>query len=263
MKKNCMNKLFKILTLLMLAGSLSACSSIAKQWKSIISDENQAPVAANGAAPQPTNFTYSNQENLAPPVYRDYQRMTKKEFENQARVDSRAGSLWVMEGQGSYLFAQNVVRMIGDPVNISLEGEPRNQLERKAEVINDLLKELDLRRKALSRNLASNGQPQPAQAPNAAPAPNQQQNLLANNEQNQQETPGILSVKNVPTRITERLVDGNYRVQGMQPFMIGGREYKVIVSGIVKSEDFNENGISAQDLLDPSFDIVSSKSTEM
>ena len=70
------------------------------------------------------------------------------------------------------------------------------------------------------------------------------------------------SVKTVPTRVVERMVDGNYRVRGTQPFMIGTREYKVIVSGIVRAEDFNEEGISASQLLDANFDIVSSKSTE-
>ena len=56
-----------------------------------------------------------------------------------------------------------------------------------------------------------------------------------------------------------RLVDGNYRVKGSQPFMIGTREFKVIVTGIVRAEDFNEEGTSASKLLDPSFDIVSSR----
>jgi flagellar L-ring protein precursor FlgH len=67
----------------------------------------------------------------------------------------------------------------------------------------------------------------------------------------------------VPTRVVERMVDGNYRVRGMQSFMIGQREYKVIVAGIVRAEDFNEEGINASQLLDSSFDIVSAKGAEM
>jgi flagellar L-ring protein FlgH len=72
-----------------------------------------------------------------------------------------------------------------------------------------------------------------------------------------------LKVNEVPTRVVERLVDGNYRVRGAQPFMIGSREYKVIVSGVIRSEDFNENGISSTQLLDSSFDIVSSRGSEV
>lgn len=241
----------------------TGCASFAQKWKALISeDAPQATAAAQQARPQ--QQTYSDQSNLTPPVYRKYQRTTRKEFEDQAQVDARAGSLWVMEGQGSYLFAQNVVRMIGDPIAITLEGEPHKQLDQKAEVISTLLKQLDQRRqRALTRDIASqntNAAPVDNQAAAPTPAP------VANNLQNQAakpDAPTTLSVKQVPTRIVERLVDGNYRVKGMQPFMIGEREYRVIVSGIVKSEDFNENGISATQLLDPSFDIVSSKSAEM
>jgi flagellar L-ring protein precursor FlgH len=70
------------------------------------------------------------------------------------------------------------------------------------------------------------------------------------------------AVKSVPTRVIERLVDGNYRVRGTQPFMIGGREYRVSVTGIVRAEDFNDEGISSTQLLDPKFDIVSARGAE-
>ena len=69
-------------------------------------------------------------------------------------------------------------------------------------------------------------------------------------------------VKSVPTRIVERLVDGNYRVKGSQPFMIGKREYKVIVTGIVRAGDFSDGGISAGKLIDSKFDIVSQRRRE-
>ena len=63
----------------------------------------------------------------------------------------------------------------------------------------------------------------------------------------------------VPTRIVEQLKDGSYRVKGMQPFMIGKREYKVIVTGVVRPEDFDDAGIDSSKLLDSQFDIVSSR----
>jgi flagellar L-ring protein precursor FlgH len=44
--------------------------------------------------------------------------------------------------------------------------------------------------------------------------------------------------------------------------LIGPREYKIIVTGIVRAEDFNEEGISATKLLDSKFDIVSARRKE-
>lgn len=256
-----MKTLVRVLIFISLSFSLVGCASFAKKWKALISGDSQEAVAQTPV--RKSQASYSDQPELTPPVYRKYRRMTKKEFEDQARVDSRAGSLWVMEGQGSYLFAQNVVRMIGDPIAINLEGEPRQQLAKKAEVISDLLKKLEQRRtRSLSRGPASAEKKTGEEAGEQKAEPVAEKNLAAANADGQKASDN-LNVNNVPTRIVERLVDGNYRIRGAQPFMIGDREYKVIVSGIVKAEDFNENGITASQLLDPSFDVVSSKSTEM
>jgi flagellar L-ring protein precursor FlgH len=98
-----------------------------------------------------------------------------------------------------------------------------------------------------------------------APAKNGKKGKNANAQNQQQKPPEPeqeLTVKTVPTRIVERTIEGNYRVKGTQPFMIGTREFKIIVTGIVRAEDFNEEGISATKLLDPKFDIVSARKTE-
>jgi flagellar L-ring protein precursor FlgH len=234
---------------------LSGCSSLGKKWKELISG-GSAPSAK--ASRQPQSTSYSQQKSLVPTTYRQYKRVKHKDLKNEARLDSRAGSLWVMEGQGAYLFSQNIVRMIGDPLAIRMEGEPKEQLSQKAEVVSDLLKQLEERRK-LARARAKGT---PAKKKSEAPAQNPQVPAVANRAPASKDS-GPFSVKSVPTRIVERMVDGNYKVRGMQPFMIGSREYKVIVSGIVRSEDFNEQGISATQLLDPKFDIVSSKSSEI
>ena len=39
--------------------------------------------------------------------------------------------------------------------------------------------------------------------------------------------------------------------------MIGKREYKVIITGMIRPEDFNDEGVSSVKLLDPQFDVVS------
>jgi flagellar L-ring protein precursor FlgH len=77
----------------------------------------------------------------------------------------------------------------------------------------------------------------------------------ATDKKDEKEEP--LEIGAVPTRIVERQPDGNYRIKGSQPFMIGKREYKVIVTGLIRPEDFNDEGVSSQKLLDPQFDVVS------
>ncbi|MEO0336320.1 MAG: flagellar basal body L-ring protein FlgH, partial [Pseudomonadota bacterium] len=186
---------------------------------------------------------------------RQYKRVTKSTLAEEARLKPGAGSLWVMEGQGAYLFSENIVRMIGDPVSVKIEGESKEQLESKATVIKGLLDKLEqraeARRQAKLRRPASN---QAQKAPGAAQKQNQNQKT-AGKDQNASEKDQF-KVKTVTGRVIERTVDGNYRIKGSQPFMIGPREYKVIVTGIVRAEDFNEAGVSSTKLLDPNFDIV-------
>lgn len=241
------------------------CAGLAKQWKSIISGGDEESAAPKTRA---VGASYNQQNNSLPSTYRKYKRTTKKDFEDNAHLESKSGSLWVMEGQGAYLFSQNVVRMIGDPIGVVLEGDPSEQLSSKAKVINTLLTQLEQRRqRALGRGPAATGKNNEQGSetdPNAKTGVQAQANptsVGAPVEPPVEEKD--FSVKMVPTRVVERLVDGNYRVRGTQPFMIGTREYKVIVSGIVRAEDFSDQGINASQLLDSSFDIVSSKGAEM
>ena len=245
-----------ILSILLLA---TGCSTIGKKWKALITGNDAEKEEA--VASRAYGMSYKQQSNVTPSSYRKYKRTTRKDFEDNAHLESRAGSLWVMEGQGAYLFSQNVVRMIGDPVAVRIEGDPAEQLSSKARVISKLLSQLEERRRRASvRAPASNEkktEEKPAESAANANAPGAATTAEGGKEE------GDFSVKTVPTRVIERLVDGNYRVRGVQPFMIGSREYKVIVTGVVRAEDFNEDGISAGQLLDSSFDIVSSKNTEM
>lgn len=241
------------------------CASIGKKWKELIS---KAPSEEEQRQAQKfSEARYSDQNQLTPSTDRRYKRTTRKTLETGAQLSARSGSLWVMEGQGAYLFSENTVRMIGDPIAVRIEGEPQEQLSTKSDVIADLLNQLEERRKrALNRaqnrtkkDEADGDNPSAAEPNPATPAAGD--NAVANrgpagDEKN-------FNVKLVPTRVVERMVDGNYRVRGSQPFMIGSREYKVLVSGIVRAEDFNERGISATQLLDPSFDIVSARGAEL
>jgi len=198
---------------------------------------------------------YSENPNVLDVSNRNYHRMTRNRMEEEAQLNPEAGSMWVPEGQGSYLFAQNKTRREGDLLNVKIEGSAQKQIETKVAVIKKLLKQLEeeeLRANTASQEkLAEAGDAKRAPAAAAAPA-------AAKPEEKDEP----LQIDTVPTRIVERLADGNYRVKGQQPFMIGKREYKVLVTGIIRPEDFNDEGVSSNKLMDPQFDVVSLRKKE-
>ncbi|MGZ3773813.1 MAG: flagellar basal body L-ring protein FlgH [Pseudobdellovibrionaceae bacterium] len=196
---------------------------------------------------------YSDNQNMGVPTDRQYKRMTRNRLEDESELGSNAGSAWVMEGQSAYLFAQNKMRKEGDLLNVKLDGSAIKQVETKVSVIKKLLKQLEeqQQQQELGNSLAQNGDA--ARAPAAAG----QKTPEAPKPEVKDDKEGLADVKNIPTRLIEKLADGNYRVKGAQPFMIGKREYKVIVTGLIRPEDFNDEGISSEKLLDPQYDVVS------
>jgi flagellar L-ring protein FlgH len=270
-----MNKSSRVLILSFFAGVMlmgSGCATINKLTKSLFGGKEEK------VAKGPTKF--SETENVKYNADLNYRRMNRNRFEEEAEVKASAGSLWVMEGQGAYLFAQNTTRLVGDILNVRVDGTPKMQLQTKTKVIAKLLARLDksdrpqnIRGPASAQVPAALAQQQ-AQQPNQNQQPNQDPNAVAaqgiGGQQPGQGIPGQaapgapevvapFAVESVPTRVVEVLRDGSYRVRGTQEFMIGKREYRVIVTGIVRQEDFNEEGISADRLLDSQFDIVSAK----
>lgn len=241
-----MKHLFIVFVLAMSVG----CSGFGRKMKSLLGGKSATQQSQKKAAP-----AFSTNDRLMRLPSRNYKRMTKKKLSEEAQLKSSSGSLWVMEGQGAYLFSQNIVRMIGDPLKIRLEGEPKEQLKTKVKVVSDLIKKLQakLQRK---RNLAA-ARKNPKKKTAKKPAP----------KKADESAKGVagedFKVQSVPTRITERMIDGNYRVKGSQPIMIGSREYRIIVMGIVRSQDFNEDGVSSTQLLDPKFDLVSSRRSRL
>ncbi len=250
------------------------CSTFGKSLKSFLRGEDAAPAEARAKASTPTGKSFSENPNYFMGDRRQYkQRTSKATLEDESQLSDRSGSLWVMEGQGAYLFSQNIMRMIGDPLSVKVEGEPREQLEAKVKIIADLMIKLEDRKKAAQRRIAEKkAQDDKASAKDgkggkkagAPKAEGEGATEEATNETTEKSAPvsAEFPVKMVPTRIVERLVDGNYRVKGSQPFMIGKREYQVIVTGIARAEDFSDGGMSAAKLLDPKFDIVSKRSRE-
>lgn len=261
MKSSFRELIFFVLFLVaVLAGLLqSACSSKSKveepvAKKPMMIDEKPA-------------VRFSENNSMVNVNDRSYRRMTRQRLEEESELQSSAGSMWVMDGQGAYLFAQNRSRREGDLLTVKIEGPAQKQIETKVGVIKLLLKQLEeeeLKRKADEQKANEKDKPKvdeqklaadganaaEKRAPAAAPAD-------ASKAQKEEEV-----VANVPTRITERMSDGSYRVKGQQPFMIGKREYKVLVTGVIRPEDFNDEGISSNKLLDPQFDVVSLRRKE-
>lgn len=205
---------------------------------------------AAAVEPVETATKFSETPNYLATSQRQYRKMTRSRMEEEAELHSQAGSMWVMEGQGAYLFAQNKSRREGDALNVKVEGPAQKQIETKVSVIKKLLKQLeDEQQKQADQEkvqmASAEGTNNTIRAPAAEP------------KKDEKEKDEPLNLDLVPTRIVERLPDGNYRVKGQQPFMIGKREYKVIVTGLVRPEDFNDEGLSSNKLVDSQFDVVS------
>jgi flagellar L-ring protein precursor FlgH len=199
---------------------------------------------------------FSDTPNVMNPSNRNYKKMTKSKMEEESDLGSSAGSMWVMEGQGAYLFSQNKARREGDLLNVKIEGAAQKQIETKVAVIKKLLKQLE-EEEAKAKEQEQNSVPVQGLAANDPNAAKKETARAPASEKKAEEKEEPLEIGMVPTRIVERQADGNYRIKGSQPFMIGKREYKVIVTGIIRPEDFNDEGVSSNKLLDPQFDVVS------
>ena len=255
----------KWLILLIFTVNIVGCAGFGKKMKSFLRGE-KASTPAEKKVKSNYGKKFSQNANFFKGPRRKYKRMTRSKLESESQLADNSGSLWIMEGQGAYLFSQNIMRMIGDPLAVKIDGEPREQLESKVKIIVDLLNRLSAKRKAQARRLAAAKAAKKKKEGAANKTEEKPKEQAAtegkSKEKKKPEYNPNFPVKTVPTRIVERLVDGNYRVKGSQPFMIGKREYNVIVTGIVRAEDFSEDGLSSSKLLDPKFDIVSKKRRE-
>lgn len=227
----------------------SGCSTLDK----LLGNEPAKSKKTEDQKSDSTLTKFSDTSSVLNPSNRQYRKMTKSKMEEESDLGSQAGSMWVNEGQGAYLFAQNKSRREGDLLNVKIEGAAQKQIETKVSVIKKLLKQLEEEELKSQQPVAvpmadSNATPNAkSEAAQRAPA----------SEAKKEEKEEPLDIAAVPTRIVERQADGNYRVKGTQPFMIGKREYKVIVTGMIRTEDFNDEGVSSNKLLDPQFDVVS------
>lgn len=240
----------KLMAFVLLAFALTGCAGFQK-W---VGENVSESVPFVGEEP-PLKYSESPQAGVTED--RQYKRMTRSRMEEESELQSNAGSLWQMEGQTSYMFAQNKSRREGDVLNVKLEGSAMKQVETKANNIKSLIKELEeeeRRRKEgasatqapLAQEAVKDGKPAAAARAPAAAA-----------EKPKEDKVDLSDVQAIPSKIVEKLPDGNYRIKGSQPFMIEKKEYKVIISGLIKPEDYNDEGVSSTKLIDPQYDVVS------
>lgn len=244
--------LSQFLAIICIMGALSlvGCATAQDLWSQLTGKQEQAVVTKDADG---DSVRYSENPQMTVPSNRQYKRMTRSRMEDESDLGAQAGSTWVMEGQGSYLFAQNKARREGDVLNVKLDGPSLKSIETKVSVIKKLLKQLDDQKKAEMGTPIAGADRGPAAegaALAAAPAAEKAEDAKADKDE-------LAAIQQVSTKVVERMADGNFRVRGAQPFMIGKREYKVIAAGVVRPEDFNDEGISSAKLLDPQFDVVS------
>jgi flagellar L-ring protein precursor FlgH len=235
----------KLLFMLMMSVCMLGCSSL-PTWLG-----GNASVPSEVAPAAKTLTKFSDSPQMAAPANREYRKMTRARMEEESELFAHAGSTWVMEGQSAYLFTQNKSRKEGDALKVRLEGMAQKQVDTKVSVIKKLLKQLEE-----EENKQKEVPLKTASAAEAKTADNKPQDRAPASKEKDEATEA-LSLEAVTTKITERTADGNYRVKGSEPFMIGKREYKVIITGLIRPEDFNDEGISSNKLIDPQYEVVS------
>lgn len=241
---------------------------------------------------------YSNLNNLPPPSDRNYKRMTRQKMEDDSELYGSAGSLWKMEGQTSYLFAENKHRQEGDPTSIKMEGQALKLIESKVVVIQDLLKQLDEQRKKAEEESKKAEQEKMrlaqieeekklraeriargekvddsfSQDPELQALEEAQRKIAstsnatnpdsnANAKTEKEETVDLKEIDLIPSKIVEKLADGIYRIRGQQFLTIKKKPYKVIATALIRAEDFSDANVSSTKLLDAQYDVIHLKRT--
>jgi|GEM_PF-478422 len=238
---------------------------------------------------------YSALNNMAPPSDRQYKRMTRKKMEEDSELYSSAGSLWKMEGQTSYLFAENKHRREGDPTTIKIEGAALKLIENKVAVVSDLLRQLENQKlkaeeeqqksEAETQRLAQAEEEKKLRAERIArgeivvdpmeeleqmeqnkttalkTAEDRKPASTTNSKATKDEKIDLKDIENIPSKIVEKMSDDTYRIRGQQYLTIKKKTYKLIATALIRAEDFNDNGVSSNNLLDAQYELIHLKRT--
>lgn len=269
---------------------LFSCSTAEKIEEPVAPPVTEAPVESEPVV------TYNEEPNYFPASDRDYKRMTRQKMEDESHLNSGAGSLWVMEGQTSFLFAQNKNHQEGDPTVLKVEGSALKQIQMKVATVKDLLMELEAQKKQAiedekkknqveadklafieseKKKLIESGEAKTEDEAVAladkkyldrkpASAPKEVVDLKADLKKEKALEPvyDLKELETIPSKIVEKLDSGQYRISGQQYFTIGKRPYKVLMTGKVRQDDFNETSLSSDKVFEAHYDLVHVKKME-
>jgi len=228
----------RLVFLITLALTNLNCASFNQTLKSWFGSEDKKP-----ASPPVTSF--ANQPNVSPANDRKYKRVTKDNFAEDQGLEESSGSLWRKEGQASYLFSQNNLRLLGDIINVDVEGKAADNLSAKLATI--------------KQNLARIENPRPGKAKtDRAPAAAESAQAADSPDDKKAKEAAEKKFDTVPCRITERNSDGSYRVKGQTPVYVGRHEYRLIVTGLVRPDDVSSDVVGSSKIIDGKFDLVAS-----
>lgn len=264
---------------------------VAQEKPSAAPTASTASVAEVPVADDESMMKYSDANNMAPPSDRNYKRMTRERMEEESELYGSAGSLWKMEGQTSYLFAENKHRRAGDPTAIKMEGQALKQIESKVAVVQDLLAQLEEQKKRaeedakkaeqekirlaqieeqkkLKAEMIAKGEliedPFEGQYPQdleRKPAAVEPVAPVAEKKPEKEEKIDLKEIEMIPSKVVEKLSDGLYRISGQQFLTIKKKPYKVIATALVRADDFSDTAISSSKLLDAQYDVIHVKRT--
>ncbi len=286
-----------ILTFLILAFIFQGCTTNPRKIDRPPAMEIKSPAitSAPEVAPAPVDdeeplSKYSEANNMAPPSDRTYKRMTREKMEEESELYGSAGSLWKMEGQTSFLFAENKHRREGDPTSIKMEGPALKLIENKVAVVQDLLKALEDQKikaeedskkaelekvklaqleeeKRFKAEQIAQGiivedpfEGQYPEDPNRKPAAVEPPAVVAKAPEKEEKI-DLKDLDLIPSKVVEKMSDGIYRIRGQQFLTIKKKPYKVIATALVRAEDFSDTAISSSKLLDAQYDVIHVKRT--
>tara|TARA_B100001248_G_C27399520_1_gene468913 strand:- start:10175 stop:10930 length:756 start_codon:yes stop_codon:yes gene_type:complete len=242
---------------LILFFSFVSCAALGEKIKQLAGTSKKEPVAKEQVVPK-NNFSQNKNFQASHVPTRKYGRMNRDRFVEEAQVGEDSGSLWVDEGQSSYLFSQNQKRLEGDVLNVLIEKQAREQLDSKIATIANLIKE---RKAAIKRKQMEKQNKQQAKAGDQAkeeqassPAPS-----VAKAQEEAPENLPKLNADKIPSRVTSSYPDGSYRLKGTKTMLIENREFQVMVTGLVRGNDIKDDSVASSKLLDAKFDIVSQR----
>lgn len=161
------------------------------------------------------------------------------------------GSLWSSEGQGAYLFSENTLRSVGDPITVLLNGAVKQQIISKKNVIEQFLNRK--KTKFNYKSIVSERNKKESREKGIKEKDDLKKHEKGFSNKN------FFQVESIPTKITEKISQNHYRIEGHQVFLIGRRQYSVLASGVVRLQDLLEDKIEATRLMDAYFDVVKFK----